>query len=164
MQSHNHRVGGDAPRVIDARNAYVMNSLLQGVAMKGTGRRAYNALKRTDMGVKTGTTNDALDAWFAGYAGNLVAVGWMGYDQPKSLGSNAYGAGLVLPVWVEYMKAVLKDVPTYHRPQPSDVVVIEGQPFYADTAGEAMKSLGLGENDTPSAVDPIEGLIRDQLF
>ena len=78
MQAHNAKVGDGAPRTIDARNAYVMNSLLHGVAVRGTGRRAGNALKREDMGVKTGTTNDALDAWFAGYAGEITAVGWIG--------------------------------------------------------------------------------------
>ena len=88
MKSHNAKVGDGAPRTLDARNAYVMNSLLNGVATQGTGRRAGNALKRADIGAKTGTTNDALDAWFAGYAGEIAAVGWMGYDQPKSLGAN----------------------------------------------------------------------------
>ena len=71
MQSHNAKVGDGAPRTLDARNAYVMNSLLHGVATQGTGRRAGNALKRADIGAKTGTTNDALDAWFAGYAGAM---------------------------------------------------------------------------------------------
>ena len=164
MQAHNAKVGDGAPRTIDARNAYVMNSLLHGVAVRGTGRRAGNALKREDMGVKTGTTNDALDAWFAGYAGEITAVGWMGYDQPKSLGANAYGAGLVLPVWVNYMKAVLKNAPEYYRPQPADVVEINGQPFYADQVGDTVQTLGLGETSTPGEVDPITETIRDQIF
>ena len=164
MQAHNAKVGDGAPRTIDARNAYVMNSLLHGVAVRGTGRRAGNALKRADMGVKTGTTNDALDAWFAGYAGEIAAVGWMGYDQPKSLGANAYGAGLVLPVWVNYMNAVLKDAPEYYRPQPADVVEIDGQPFYADQVGDTVQTLGLGETTTPGEVDPITETIRDQIF
>ena len=164
MKSHNAKVGDGAPRTIDARNAYVMNSLLHGVAVRGTGRRAGNALKREDMGVKTGTTNDALDAWFAGYAGEIAAVGWMGYDQPKSLGANAYGAGLVLPVWVNYMKAVLQNAPEYYRPQPADVVEINGQPFYADQVGDTVQTLGLGETTTPGEVDPITETIRDQIF
>lgn len=164
MQSKNAKVGAGAPRVIDARNAYVMHSLLHGVAVRGTGRRAGNALKREDMGVKTGTTNDALDAWFAGYAGEITAVGWMGYDQPKSLGANAYGAGLVLPVWVDYMKSVLKNAPEYYRPQPADVVEINGQPFYADQVGDTVQTLGLGETTTPGEVDPITETIRDQIF
>lgn len=164
MQSHNAKVGDGAPRTLDARNAYVMNSLLHGVATQGTGRRAGNALKRADIGAKTGTTNDALDAWFAGYAGEIAAVGWMGYDQPKSLGANAYGAGLVLPVWVNYMKAVLKDAPEYYRPQPADVVKIDGMPFYADQVGDTVQTLGLGETTSPEEVDPIAETIRDQIF
>lgn len=164
MQSHNAKVGDGAPRTLDARNAYVMNSLLHGVATQGTGRRAGNALKRADIGAKTGTTNDALDAWFAGYAGEITAVGWMGYDQPKSLGANAYGAGLVLPVWVNYMKAVLKDAPEYYRPQPADVVKIDGMPFYADQVGDTVQTLGLGETTSPEEVDPIVETIRDQIF
>lgn len=164
MQSHNAKVGDGAPRTLDARNAYVMNSLLHGVATQGTGRRAGNALKRADIGAKTGTTNDALDAWFAGYAGEIAAVGWMGYDQPKSLGANAYGAGLVLPVWVNYMKAVLKGAPEYYRPQPADVVKIDGMPFYADQVGNTVQTLGLGETTSPEEVDPIAETIRDQIF
>ena len=164
MQSHNAKVGDGAPRTLDARNAYVMNSLLHGVATQGTGRRAGNALKRADIGAKTGTTNDALDAWFAGYAGEIAAVGWMGYDQPKSLGANAYGAGLVLPVWVNYMKAVLKGAPEYYRPQPTDVVKIDGMPFYADQVGDTVQTLGLGETTSPEEVDPIAETIRDQIF
>ena len=164
MQSHNAKVGDGAPRTLDARNAYVMNSLLHGVATQGTGRRAGNALKRADIGAKTGTTNDALDAWFAGYAGEIAAVGWMGYDQPKSLGANAYGAGLVLPVWVNYMKAVLKGAPEYYRPQPTDVVKIDDMPFYADQVGDTVQTLGLGETTSPEEVDPIAETIRDQIF
>lgn len=164
MKSHNAKVGDGAPRTLDARNAYVMNSLLHGVATQGTGRRAGNALKRADIGAKTGTTNDALDAWFAGYAGEIAAVGWMGYDQPKSLGANAYGAGLVLPVWVNYMKAVLKGAPEYYRPQPTDVVKIDGMPFYADQVGDTVQTLGLGETTSPEEVDPIAETIRDQIF
>ena len=164
MKSHNAKVGDGAPRTLDARNAYVMNSLLHGVATQGTGRRAGNALKRADIGAKTGTTNDALDAWFAGYAGEIAAVGWMGYDQPKSLGANAYGAGLVLPVWVNYMKAVLKGAPEYYRPQPADVVKIDGMPFYADQVGDTVQTLGLGETTSREEVDPIAETIRDQIF
>lgn len=164
MQSHNQQAGKGAPRTIDARNAFVMNSLLQGVALRGTGQRAGRALKRSDIGAKTGTTNDFFDAWFAGYAGNITAVGWMGYDQPKSLGHNAYGAGLVLPIWTEYMKAVLKDVPEYQRPQPPDVVEINGQYFYADQVGSTVETVGFGETKEPTQVDPLQGSIRDQIF
>ena len=164
MQAHPKVAGQDAPRTLDARNAYIMHSLLHGVATEGTGRRAGAALKRNDIGTKTGTTNDSVDAWFAGYAGNIAAVGWVGYDKPKPLGATETGGGLVLPIWVEYMKTALKGVPEYYRAQPSDVVNIDGNLYYADQADNSIQTLGLGETTTPEEVDPISGTIRDQIF
>lgn len=164
MQAQPHVAGQGAPRTLDARNAFIMNSLLHGVATDGTGRRAGNTLKRNDIGAKTGTTNDSVDAWFAGYAGNIVAVGWVGYDKPKPLGATETGGGLVLPIWVEYMQSALKGVPEYYRPQPSDVVNIDGDLYYADQAHNSVQTLGLGESTTPEEVDPISGTIRDQIF
>lgn len=164
MQAHPRVAGQDAPRTLDARNAFIMNSLLHGVATDGTGRRAGNALKRNDIGAKTGTTNDSVDAWFAGYAGNIAAVGWVGYDKPKPLGATETGGGLVLPIWVEYMQTALKGVPEYYRAQPSDVINIDGDLYYADQAHNSVQTLGLGESTTPEEVDPINGTIRDQIF
>ena len=164
MQAHPRVAGQDAPRTLDARNAFIMNSLLHGVATDGTGRRAGNALKRNDIGAKTGTTNDSVDAWFAGYAGNIAAVGWVGYDKPKPLGATETGGGLVLPIWVEYMQTALKGVPEYYRAQPSDVINIDGDLYYADQAHNSVQTLGLGESTTPEEVDPISGTIRDQIF
>lgn len=91
-------------RAIPARNAFVMSTLLNDVARRGTAARAGSALGRPDVGAKTGTSNDSNDAWFAGFAGNLVAVGWMGYDQMHSLGSRATGGTLVQPVWIDFME------------------------------------------------------------
>lgn len=164
MQAHPRVAGQDAPRTLDARNAFIMNSLLHGVATDGTGRRAGNALKRNDIGAKTGTTNDSVDAWFAGYAGNIAAVGWVGYDKPKPLGATETGGGLVLPIWVEYVQTALKGVPEYYRAQPSDVINIDGDLYYADQAHNSVQTLGLGESTTPEEVDPISGTIRDQIF
>ncbi len=164
MQAHPKVAGQDAPRTLDARNAYIMHSLLHGVAVDGTGRRAGKTLAREDIGVKTGTTNDSVDAWFAGYAGNIAAVGWVGYDQPKPLGATETGGGLVLPIWVKYMQEGLKEVPEYFRAQPNDVVNIKGALYYADQAENSVETLGLGESTTPEEVDPISGTIRDQIF
>lgn len=164
MQAQPRIAGQGAPRTLEARNAYIMNSLLHGVATDGTGRRAGRALKRDDIAAKTGTTNDSIDAWFAGYAGNIVAVGWVGYDKPKPLGATETGGGLVLPIWVEYMKTALKGVPEYYRAQPTDVVNIDGDLYYADQAGNSVQTLGLGESSTPEEVEPITGSIRDQIF
>ncbi|RAA26165.1 penicillin-binding protein, partial [Burkholderia multivorans] len=120
-----------APRTIEGRNAYVMNSLLHTVATAGTGA-GTNALGRNDLQGKTGTTNDAKDGWFAGYQQSLVAVAWMGFDQPKSLGSREFGAQLALPIWVNYMRTALNGVPEQQMPMPDGLTTIDGELYYAD--------------------------------
>jgi penicillin-binding protein 1A len=122
-------VGSNAPRAIDERNSYIMTNLLQSVAQRGTGARS-NSLRRTDLAGKTGTTNDAMDGWFAGYQRTLATVVWMGYDQPRTLGSKEFGAQLALPIWVDYMTAALKDVPQYDAPAPAGINFIDGEPYY----------------------------------
>ncbi|MGF6574535.1 penicillin-binding protein 1A [Paraburkholderia sp. GAS333] len=121
----------NAPHAIAPRNAYVMNSLLQSVAQHGTGAKT-NVLKRTDLGGKTGTTNDSRDAWFAGYQHTLTAIAWIGYDNPRSLGDKETGGGLALPVWVEYMARALKGVPEYKMPRPEDVDEIGSELYFDD--------------------------------
>ncbi len=121
----------NAPRAIDARNAYVMNSLLLSVAQRGTGART-NVLKRTDLAGKTGTTNDSHDAWFAGYQHTLAAIAWIGYDNPRSLGDRETGGGLSLPVWIEYMGAALKGVPEFKPTMPDDVQALGSELYFAE--------------------------------
>ncbi|WP_043203676.1 penicillin-binding protein 1A [Paraburkholderia acidipaludis] len=121
----------NAPRAIDPRNAYIMNSLLQSVAQRGTGAKS-NVLKRTDLGGKTGTTNDSRDAWFAGYQHTLTAIAWIGYDNPHSLGDKETGGGLALPVWIDYMARALNGVPEYRMPMPDGVVTLGDELYYAD--------------------------------
>nr|WP_057924800.1 penicillin-binding protein 1A [Burkholderia ambifaria] len=123
----------NAPRAIDARNAYVMNSLLQSVAQRGTGART-NVLKRTDLAGKTGTTNDSHDAWFAGYQHTLAAIAWIGYDNPRSLGDRETGGGLSLPVWIDYMGAALKGVPEFKPTMPDDVQSLGGELYFTEFA------------------------------
>ena len=123
--------GKDAPRIISSGNAYIMDSLLKSVAQHGTAANS-NILKRTDLAGKTGTTNDALDGWFAGYQHSLVAVTWVGYDQPRSLGSREFGAQLALPLWITFMDKALHDIPQYQIVVPDDVTMIDGQPYLAD--------------------------------
>ncbi len=120
-----------APHAIEPRNAYVMNSLLQSVAQRGTGAKT-NVLKRTDLGGKTGTTNDSRDAWFAGYQHTLTAIAWIGYDNPHSLGDKETGGGLALPVWIEYMASALKGVPEYKMPMPDGVTEIGSELYFDD--------------------------------
>jgi penicillin-binding protein 1A len=110
-----------AQRVIDARNAFVMFDMMQDVIKGGTGARAM-ALGRSDLAGKTGTTNDQLDAWFAGFQRHLTAVVWIGFDLPKSLGPNETGAFAALPMWIGYMGEVLKDVPQ-ETPAPPEGVI-----------------------------------------
>jgi penicillin-binding protein 1A len=137
--------GRDAPRTISAANAFIMNSLLHSVATAGTGA-GTNVLHRSDLSGKTGTTNDAKDGWFAGYQPTLVAVAWMGYDQPKSLGSREFGAQLALPIWVDYMGQALRGVPQVQMPMPEGVTTIGGELYYADmTPGNGfIASIGTG--------------------
>ena len=121
----------NAPRAIDPRNAYVMNSLLQSVAQRGTGAKT-NMLKRTDLAGKTGTTNDSHDAWFAGYQHSLAAIAWIGYDNPRSLGDRETGGGLSLPVWIDYMGAALKGVPEFKPAMPDDVTTLGSELYFAE--------------------------------
>ncbi|ALX10096.1 penicillin-binding protein [Burkholderia cepacia JBK9] len=140
----------NAPRAIDARNAYVMNSLLQSVAQRGTGART-NILKRTDLAGKTGTTNDSHDAWFAGYQHTLAAIAWIGYDNPRSLGDRETGGGLSLPVWIEYMGAALKGVPEFKPTVPDGVESLGGELYFSEfTPGHGFVST-VGVPQAPAA-------------
>ncbi|MBS0448044.1 MAG: PBP1A family penicillin-binding protein [Proteobacteria bacterium] len=122
----------DANRVIPARNAFVMESLLQQVTRSGTAARAQQTLKRPDLYGKTGTTNDAVDAWFAGFQPGVVGVAWMGYDQPESLGTHESGGGVALPIWIDYMQQALKGVPVVPLKPPDGVVQRDGDWAYND--------------------------------
>ncbi|HEX7644559.1 MAG TPA: PBP1A family penicillin-binding protein [Burkholderiaceae bacterium] len=143
--------GQESERVIDARNAFIMNSMLQQVVRSGTGAMA-SKLGRSDIAGKTGTTSDALDGWFSGYGGKLVAVSWMGYDEPKSLGSREFGATLALPAWIDYMRVALKGVPDVQRPVPGGVVQNNGDWIYAEFA-ESGGVATLGMEDAQATQD-----------
>ncbi|MBN6735673.1 penicillin-binding protein 1A [Burkholderia multivorans] len=144
----------NAPRAIDARNAYVMNSLLQSVAQRGTGAKT-NVLKRTDLAGKTGTTNDSHDAWFAGYQHTLAAIAWIGYDNPRSLGDRETGGGLALPVWIDYMGAALKGVPDFKPTMPDGVQSLGGELYFTDfTPGHGFVStVGVPQAPASQEVD-----------
>ncbi len=146
--------GVNAPRVLDARNSYVMTSMLQSVAQRGTGA-GTNVLGRTDLAGKTGTTNDAFDGWFAGYQNSLVAVAWMGYDQPKSLGSREFGAQLALPIWVSYMRQALNGVPQTQMSQPDGLTKINDELYFDNfTPGNGfIATLGLGSAGNGGGTD-----------
>jgi len=133
-----------APRVIDARNAFIMNSLLQEITRSGTAARAQSTLKRPDLFGKTGTTNDAVDAWFVGYQPTVVAAAWVGYDTPRNLGSRETGGGLSLPIWISYMQTALKDVPITSYDPPPGVVNVGGEWYYEEFGPDrGVQSLGM---------------------
>lgn len=125
------------PRVIDERNAFMMTKLLQEVTRSGTGAKAQAQLKRPDISGKTGTTNDSMDAWFAGYQRSVVAVVWIGYDTPRKLGSSETGGGLALPVWIDFMKFALANVPVDDPVAPEGVVNQGGEWFFDEYAGNS---------------------------
>ncbi len=115
--------GDNAERAIDPRNAFVMTTLLRDVVAFGTGARAMQ-LGRRDLAGKTGTTNDNIDAWFCGYNASQVGVAWIGFDQPKSLGTNETGGVAALPIWMSYMQRVLKGVPEKALTPPDGLISV----------------------------------------
>lgn len=106
-----------AKRLLDERTAYIIHHMMRDVVKKGTGRRAL-VLERNDLGGKTGTTNDQKDAWFSGFNTALSATAWVGFDQPETLGRREFGSTAALPVWIEFMRDALKDVPESLPPEP----------------------------------------------
>jgi penicillin-binding protein 1A len=152
-------------RAIEPRNAFLMSHLLQEVTRSGTAAKAQQVLKRSDIYGKTGTTNDSMDAWFAGYNHSLTAVTWIGYDTPRKLGDRETGGGLSLPVWITYMQHALKNVPVSGMPVPAGVV-FEGNDWFYDeyTHSTGVTSLGVDgkppETETPTA-DPEKKKILD---
>jgi penicillin-binding protein 1A len=127
MEAKPVAAGEAAPRVIDARNAFIMTSILRDVVRMGTAARAMK-LGRGDLAGKTGTTNEFVDAWFCGYNSELVAVAWIGYDTPQTLGRNETGAQAALPIWMGYMGAVLRGVPEQPFAPPAGVVAVRVNP------------------------------------
>jgi penicillin-binding protein 1A len=149
----------NTPRVLEPRNAFIMDSLLKEVARTGTAA-STRQLGRQDIAGKTGTTNDSVDAWFAGYTPKLVAITWMGYDNnQRSLGERETGGGAALPMWINYMRTALKNIPVVERttPPPDVVQSSSGDWIYKEYVDHrnAINTLGL-ENDTTPIDAPVE--------
>jgi penicillin-binding protein 1A len=145
----------ESVRAIDARNAFVMTSLLQEVTRSGTAARAPVVLKRSDIYGKTGTTNDSMDAWFAGYHPSMTAVTWIGYDTPRKLGDRETGGGLSLPVWISYMQHALQNVPVSEPVPPAGLSHENGDWVFIEySKGAGVSSLGLdsksGNSELPA--------------
>ncbi len=142
-QTEPARAEREAPRIIEPQDVFILNSMLQDVIRVGTGRKALS-LGRADLAGKTGTTNNAQDAWFAGYQRNMAALAWVGYDQPRSLGERETGGGLALPIWIDFMQEALKKVPVSTPEMPASVLRINGEFYTAGSApGVGVSSLGL---------------------
>jgi penicillin-binding protein 1A len=149
-------VPDEAQRAVDPRNAFMMSSLLQEVTRSGTAARAQATLKRPDLYGKTGTTNDSMDAWFAGYQPTLTAITWIGYDTPRKLGDRETGGGLSLPVWISFMETALKNVPVTEPSAPEGVVHIGGEWYYDEfTKGAGVSAVTISESPDGSATQSL---------
>jgi penicillin-binding protein 1A len=146
----------DSMLTIEPRNAFVMTKLMQEVTKTGTAARAQTSLGRPDVYGKTGTTNDSMDAWFAGWQDSVVAVVWMGYDTPRKLGDHETGGGLALPIWIDYMSTALKGVEVA-EPKPPEGVIGSGNDWYFEefTRSSGVQGLGL-EDRAPKPADDDE--------
>lgn len=122
-----------APRIMDKRVHYIIQDIMQDVIKRGTGRRAL-ALKRSDIAGKTGTTNDQKDAWFSGFNQDLVAVTWVGFDDPVTLGRREFGSTAALPVWLAFMEKALKGLPEKQFKQPTGMVTVRINPETGERA------------------------------
>ncbi len=141
----------ESMRAISPRNAFMMTSLLSEVTLRGTAAAAQRILKRPDVYGKTGTTNDSIDAWFAGYQPTLTAITWIGYDTPRNLGARETGGGLSLPVWISFMERALVGVPIVEPVVPDGVTNVGGEWFYTEYGrSTGVSSLGL-EDKTQGA-------------
>ena len=162
-QANPDRAGDEKNRVIDERNAFLMDSMMKDVVRFGTATRALS-LKRPDIAGKTGTTNDSIDAWFAGYQAKLVGVAWIGFDQPKNLGNKETGGGVALPIWIGYMAKALKNIPIEERPVPEGIIAQDGEYYYAENPpGVGIDSLEGNTRGTP-AEEKQKDAVKNELF
>jgi penicillin-binding protein 1A len=174
-QAKPQRAGEGAERVIDPRNAFIMHSIMRDVVRMGTAGRAMK-LGRGDLAGKTGTTNDFIDAWFCGFNQGLVAIAWIGFDQPQTLGRNETGGSAALPIWMGYIGSVLKGVAEQPFTPPAGVVAVKVNPETGMRAGDGEPGLvdyfyqeftpaegGIAVGIPASGERPAEE-IRNQLF
>ena len=143
--------GDESIRVIDQRNAWLMDSIMRDVIRRGTATRAAIALKRSDLAGKTGTTNDYVDAWFCGYHPSLVGVAWIGFDQPRRLGDGETGGSAALPIWIGYMDKALAGVPESFQDFPPGLTQID----VSDPSGKQLRDYIYSEQ-LPSGVEEPE--------
>jgi penicillin-binding protein 1A len=160
-QAQPPRAGDESLRVIDARNAFLMDSMMHDVVRYGTAARAMS-LGRKDLAGKTGTTNDLVDAWFAGYQPTLVAIAWIGFDQPRKLGNTETGSAAALPIWMGYASKALKGVAEMFQQRPEGIVSVNVDPDTGLAAGDAKMTEYFYRENVPAApkLEVPEGGIR----
>jgi penicillin-binding protein 1A len=169
-----------APRVLEARNVYLMNSMMRDVITRGTGRGAL-ALGRTDLAGKTGTTNDQHDAWFCGFNRDVVTTTWMGYDDPRPLGESETGGRTALPMWIDFMRVALDGVPEQAPERPPGLATVRIDPdtgqltgadhpgamfetFLAETVPDGQAAGGAGGTSGPRAGGAAPAGVAEELF
>ncbi|KTB67207.1 peptidase [Pseudomonas viridiflava ICMP 13104] len=148
-----------AERIVDGRTTYILNSMLQDVIKRGTGRRALS-MNRPDIAGKTGTTNDSKDAWFSGYNADYVTTVWSGFDQPESLGRHEFGGTVSLPIWMDYMSAALKDKPPHQQAEPDGILSLRVDPLSGRAATPSTPNAFFElfkSEDTPPSVNELGG-------
>lgn len=124
-------------RVIDVRNAWLMDSMMRDVVRRGTATRAAQALQRGDLAGKTGTTNDYIDAWFCGYQPTVVGIAWIGFDAPHRMGNGETGGAAALPIWIGFMEQALKGVPeSWPEPPEGLITITANDPSSGKTSDE----------------------------
>jgi penicillin-binding protein 1A len=162
MASNPVTITGGAPRVLEARNAFLMTSMMQDVVRRGTAARV-NQLGRSDLAGKTGTTNDQRDGWFAGFSPDLVAVAWIGFDQPKSLGPGETGAQSALPIWIDFMAGALARTPQKPFAAPEGVVSATIDPETGEVLAEGAAGMTeyFFQENVPQAGNPLLRLFQD---
>ena len=160
-----------AERVLDERNAFVMDTMLRDVIQRGTGRRARDALRRPDIAGKTGTTDEAADTWFNGYQRSIVTSVWVGFADHRPLGEGVFGSNTPLPIWIDFMRAALAEEPVEEPLVPAGVISVKVDPssgraaaadkagaifeyFFADNPPAKQAGDGLAQSGSRSAVRP----------
>ncbi|MBA4143539.1 MAG: penicillin-binding protein 1A [Nitrosospira sp.] len=152
--------GKNAKQIIDPRNAFLMTSMMQDVVQRGTATQARQ-LGRTDLAGKTGTTSNYVDAWFCGYQADLVAIAWIGFDNPRSLGNNETGSRAALPMWMSYMGKALKGTPVAAYTPPPGITTAKINPE-TGLRGDSgtMTEYFLEEQLPPEADDHVDETVR----
>jgi penicillin-binding protein 1A len=147
-----------AERIVDARTAFILTSMLQDVIKRGTARRALS-MGRSDLAGKTGTTNESKDSWFSGFNADYMTTVWTGFDQPESLGRNEFGGTVALPIWMNYMGAALKDKPAHMLPEPPGILTLRIDPVTGRAASPGAENAYFElfkSEDSPPAMSELD--------